>query len=193
MQSRDYKNFDYIDVIVKKQNEQEIIDGYLSFLWQKIDAKEDRRYNDIVHLSFKREVSVPNKDRLQLLQVYYETALNNRAEIEFKKHSKSKRAICILAFFSLAGLFFAGVFIYFLKSLISIAIGGVVALSILALDMFFAKKIKKKFLSENIDNEIKIKKADQEIRQMLLFVKDLIKKGQAETENGGNKNENQQK
>ncbi len=175
MQIRDYKNFDYIDVIVKKQNEQEIIDGYLSFLWQKIEQKEDRRYNDIVHLSFKREIDIPNKDRLQLLEVYYETALNKRAEIQIKKHSKSKWAIFSLAFFSLAGLFLIGVFIYFLKSIMSIALGGVIALLGLALDIFFTKRIRKKFLSENIDYENKILLVNNEIKDILSNANNLIK------------------
>ncbi len=189
MEKRDYKNFDYLDVIVKKQNEQEIVDGYLSFLWQKFDAKEDKRYNDIVHLSFKRDIVVPNKDRLQLLQVYYETALNKRAEIEFNKHSKSIVAICNLAFFSLAGLFLVGVFIYFLKSLISVAIGGVVALFILAMDIFLASKIKKNFLSENISYQTKISQVENDINQILSNACNHANNAQEKMNKGGDENE----
>ncbi len=154
MQERDYKNYDYIDVLVKKQNQQEIIDAYSSFLWENIGNKEDTRYNDVVNLSFKRDIKVLNKDRLAFLQVCYESALNKKAEIKSKKHSKSIALICNLAFFSLAGLFLVGVFIYFFKSLLSIILASIVGLFIFALDIIAVKKIKKRIYKENSNNGI---------------------------------------
>ncbi len=178
MQERDYKNFDYLDIIVKKDSIDEIINAYTTFLWFKIAEKEDKRYNDVVHLSFKRDVNVPNKDRLAYLQVHYENALNKRAEIKLKKHSKSIAAICNLAFFSLAGLFGAGVFIYFLKNILSIVVASVIALSIFALDVFCIKRIRKKFLSENIDYKNNVELVDKEIKEILFSVKNLTKSKQ---------------
>ncbi len=181
MQEKDYNNYDYIDVIVKKQNKKEIISAYSSFLWEKTEEKEDRRYNDVIHLSFRRDVKIQNKDRLTYLQVYYETALNKKAEIKFKKHSRSISAICNVAFFSLAGLLGIGVFIYFYKTFLSIVLGSILALMVLTLDVLAIKGIKKRFLGERKDFSHKMQMIDKEIKEILSSVNVLTKKGQTQT------------
>ena len=178
MQIKDYKNYDYLDIIVKKDNACEIINAYSAFLWEKIEEKDDRHYNDVVHLTFKRDINIENKDRLAYLQVNYETALNKRAEINYKKHSKTKIAICNVAFCSLATLFGIGVFIYFLKSLLSIVIASIFVISLFVLNFFSIKRIRKKFLKENIDCENKTKIINTEIEEILQIVNKLFDKNQ---------------
>ncbi len=175
MLDKDYYSYDFIDIIVKKENQQEIVDAYSTFLWEKIEEKEDKRYNDIVHLSFRRDIKILNKDRLAYLQVSYETALNKKAEIKFKKHSKSIASICNLAFFSLAGLLGVGVFIYFYKSILSIVLGGLSALCILTLDSFIIKRIKKRFSNEKIKYQSEIEIVEKEIKEILSKVEKLAK------------------
>ncbi len=178
MQIKNYKNYDYLDIIVKKDNACEIINAYSAFLWVKIDEKDDRHYSDVIHLTFKRDINIENKDRLNLLEVYYETALNKRAEIKIKKHSKSKIAICNLAFCSLATLFGVGVFIYFYKSILSIILATLFATLIFFIDFICIVKIKKKFANENQDYVKKIEQVNSEIKEILYNVDLLAKKEQ---------------
>ncbi len=175
MDGKDYNKYDYLEIIVKKENSEEIITAYSSFLWQKLFEKEDRRYNDVVHLTFKRDINIANKDRLALMQVYYETALNKRAGIKFNKHSKSKIAICNVAVLSVAILFGIGVFFCFLKTFLSIALACVFLLSLFVLDIFISNKIKKVFIKENKDYVIKLELVDNEIKQILQKVSALTK------------------
>ena len=109
------------------------------------------------------------------MQVNYEKALNKRAELKLKKHSNSKIAICNLVFFSLASLFGVGVFICFYKSILGIVLGCIMALSILSIDIFLAKRIRKKFLSENIDYKNNIEKVNKQINEILYGVDKLTK------------------
>ena len=176
MKEKDFQNFDYLDIIVKKKSEQEISNAYSAFLWNKIYKKEDRRYNDVVHLSFRRPHKINNKDSLQLLEVYYESALNNRADLEIKKHSKSKIKLANLIFFSAILLFGAGVFIYLKKTLLSIILGSVFVLGVVFGAFFLKNKIKKQFVKENEVYLEKLKKNQEEIKSILDQVKVLTKK-----------------
>ncbi len=176
MQEKDYKNYDYLDIIVKKKSEQELVGAYTSFLWQKIGSKEDRRYNDVVHLSFCRPHKLKNKDRLQLLQVYYESALNNMADLQTKKHSKSRRKIIGLTLFSALFLFGVGVFIYLTKNLLSIILGAVFALGVIGYSLLLIGKIKKLFIKENKIFTEKQNGIEKEKQRILIEVNLLTKK-----------------
>lgn len=173
MKNKDYQNYDYLDIIVKTENEQEVVNAYSTFLWEKIQKKEDKQYNDVVHFSFRRPHKLPNKDRLQLLQVYYEFALNNLSDIKIKKHSKSKVRICNLSFFSVALLFGAGVFIYFLKSTLALILGGVFALGVIGAVIPLSFAIKKLYIKENNVYQIRKGQLEKEIQEVLLEVKSL--------------------
>ena len=180
MGDKDYINYDYLEIIVKQENKQEIIDGYSTFLWQLIDAKQDRRYSDLADITFRRDINVPNKDRLSLLQVYYETALNKSAELKLYKHSKSKTAILKVAVLSLAVVFGVGVFIYFLKNVLTIALGGALALCTLTLDLFIVSKIKKLIIKENKDCAMNLEMIEEEIKGILQNARALTKEGRLE-------------
>ena len=176
MKEKDIKNFDYLDIIVKKISEDEIVDAYSAFLWEKIDKKEDERYNDVVHLSFRRPHKIQNKDRLQLLEVYYQSALELRAGLEIKKHSKSKVNLANLIFFSAIFIFGVGVFIYLNKTLLSVILGSVFALFVLSGAIFLASKIKKLFIKENNIYLEKLRKINDEINGILSEANALTKK-----------------
>lgn len=187
MQDKDFQNYDYLDIIVKKENEQELVDAYSIFLWEKTGEKEDNQYRDVVHLSFRRPHKIENKDRLQLLQVYYESALNERAELKIKKHSKTTESICNLAFFSLVFLFGAGVFIYFLKTTLSIILGSVFALAVFVGDVFLSRVIKKGYKKEKLTFNEKSQVFEKNIETILEEVKNLTKNSVCVKDlNGGN-------
>ena len=184
MQERDYQSYDYIDIIVKKQSQQEVIGGSSSFLWEQIDVKDDRCYSDLVHLSFKRDVNINNKDRLALMQVYYENYLNKKEQIKLNKHSKSKTSSCFLAIFSLLALVGVGVFIYFLKNILSIVLGTFFSLCIVVFDIIFAKKIRKKVVKENQDYILELERVDSEIDCILQTADALANRKSIEIEKG---------
>ena len=108
--SKDYWNYDYVDLSVKTNNTEEVVLSYNTFGWTEIDRYSDRQYKDVLHLSFKRKHKIPNKDRLQYLQVSYEMLLNRRNAHEYRMHEKSSLVLTILCVL-LASIFIAGVLI----------------------------------------------------------------------------------
>lgn len=80
---------DFLDLYVKKEKSQEIVRRYRIFGWQLEKASENNLYEDLVDLTFSRPHNIPNKDELQLVQVYMEEKVNEIAKEEHHKHSKS--------------------------------------------------------------------------------------------------------
>ena len=85
----DHKNFDYLTLLVKKKDVENIIKYYKSFGWQIYEKKEDEKYDDTLIITFCRAHKLKNKDRLQLLQVRLESKLNELGKCEKYKYSKS--------------------------------------------------------------------------------------------------------
>ena len=52
--NKDYWNYDYLDLTVKKDKVDELISTYNAFRWEQTDMWWDKQYSDIIHLSFKR-------------------------------------------------------------------------------------------------------------------------------------------
>ncbi len=167
MQEKDYQNYDFIEIIVKKENAEQVISAYSDFSWEKISVKEDAKYNDILHVEFCRLHDIANKDRLQLLQVYYEFALNERADLKEKKHHKSKAGICNLIVFAMCLFFGIWSLIFYTKTL-PIFIGGIVlSLCALVLTVFFAKKLKNLYKLENQRFKIEDIEKQEDINKIL--------------------------
>ncbi len=177
LKTKDHENYDYIEIIVKKENAEQVISAYRDFLWKEISRKEDKRYHDIVHIGFCRARDIQNKDRLQLLQVYYEFALNERADLFEKKHRKSNAGICNLAVFATVLLVGLWLLIFYIKTL-PIFLGGIVLTSIIAsLVFFFSGKIKNLRKRENEKFKIKEDETTIKINEILGEVKSLTKEG----------------
>ncbi len=176
MQERDYQNFDYLDIIVKKISQTEIENAYSSFLWEKIYNNDDKRYKDVVNLGFRRPHTIKNKNRLQLLEVYYQCAINEKAQLKIKKHSKSKGQTTRTILFSAIFLLGVGVFIYLLKTLFSIILGSLLSLGIICGVLIKARKIRKLFINENSVYLEKSNRIDNEISKILTEVSLLTEK-----------------
>lgn len=159
LKTKDHENYDYIEIIVKKENVDEVVASYGKFLWQEFYRKEDRRYSDVIHVSFYRARDIKNKDRLQLLQVYYEFALNEGAEAFEKKHHKSNACICNLAVFATCMLVGLWWLIFYMQTILAFIGGMIFTLSIALLTVFFGKKIKNLRKREN--QRFKVKKQEQ--------------------------------
>ena len=170
---KDYWNFDYIDLTVKRKNAQEVKDFYGVFLWQEISRKEDRQYHDILHLSFKRPHKIDNKDRLQLLQVRYESELNKRAILDGKKYSKSQAISFLVAALGATAVIGALSLFYYGQSLSAYVGGGLLTVATIALTIIailFVKKLRRK---ERAVCAYKTEKINQTIRSILTEARTL--------------------
>ncbi|MBQ9734911.1 MAG: hypothetical protein IJV95_03520 [Clostridia bacterium] len=158
----DYHNYDQINLTVKRQNADEVILSYGAFLWEKIEEKEDKRYHDILHLSFTRPHKIPNKDRLQLLQVHYETAVNERALLDGKKHRASQALLSTGLVLLLSVMLGVVALSFYLVSLYAV-LGGVaftvIQASLCVLVFVKVRKIRKKENQKFEDKKAEIEKS----------------------------------
>ncbi len=173
----DYENYDYIEIIVKKDNAKEVISSYKEFLWQELERKEDARYSDLLHVRFCRTHEIPCKDRLQLLQVYYEFALNERAELNEKKHHKSNAGICNLAVFVTCLLVGLWLLIFYVKNPLFFIGGIVITLAIAIFIVFLSKKLKELRKIEKQRFKIEDEKRLSQIDKIIEEAKTLTSEG----------------
>lgn len=142
-----------------KKNKLDIVEEcYESLGWQKTAQEENKRYEDLVDLSFERPHKINNKDDLQLLQIYMEHDLNRLAKIERRKYLKS---LMFGVGFGLLGLYLVltGVLmligLYEVSTYLALGVGAcVVGLCILALTVYVSKHLvareKKDFEEETV-------------------------------------------
>lgn len=93
--------YDNLAVAVKADAADEIKSAYCTLGWQLTDEYGDDSYSDIIHMDFIRPHYIGGKDRLQLLQVRYEVALNFIARA---RRRSSARAVAVASLLILVGL-----------------------------------------------------------------------------------------
>ena len=86
---KNFKDFDYQTIVVKKDKADEILKRYECLQWKVVEAREHAQYEDLIEVEIQREHNLKNKDELQLLQIYIENDLNQIAKAERNKHSKT--------------------------------------------------------------------------------------------------------
>ena len=106
----DYHNFDKLEITAKTIKEKEVIRDYALFGWEEIERKYDKRILDLTHVTFIRPHKIANKDKLQLLQIYYENYMNEIYVCE-KNKSKTSFAYIVSNLFLGAILLAIGVFV----------------------------------------------------------------------------------
>ena len=171
MKERDYKNFDHVNLTVKKENVEEVSQAYSEFLWQEVYRREDRRFNDVLNLCFKREHKVKNKDKLQLYQVHYESLINERAGLIENKHNKAGAMISNVAILGALALFLGIMLLVFGKSLPYLICGGVLLFITAILLPFFIVKCRNLFRKENRVFEQNFNENKKKITELLSKVK----------------------
>lgn len=163
----DYQNYDYLDIIVKKDSADEIALWYGRLLWSEYQRKEDKLYNDIVHVSFSRPHKIPNKDRLQLLQVYYENILNEKAYKSKDKHAKSEALIVTTVVLSIVLVLGLGALVFWVKNLFAY-LGAGLLFGLLCVGVACSfKAIKKLRKKENLNFEKLCAKYNDEIDKIM--------------------------
>lgn len=103
MEDKKYNEVDTLKLYVKTNKADDLKKSYSYFGYTLTNESPNSKYEDIVDLEFERPHKIPNKDELQLLQVYMEENVNKLAKTEKNKHSKSTSfglcfGICCLAF-----------------------------------------------------------------------------------------------
>lgn len=122
-ETRNYREYDYISLILRRDVADTVISAYGAFLWKEVSRARDKQDGSALHVTLKRKHFIKNKDRLQLLQVYFESLLNDRSLSEDKKYFKSQ----ILTYTSVAvcagAVAIGGVTAYYIRTAIAV-IGG---------------------------------------------------------------------
>lgn len=172
-QNLDYWNYDYINLVAKKKNADEVILAYNAFGWEEIKRDADNRYFDLLNLSFRRQRKIDKKDDLQYLQVAYERLLNKRTTYEYKKHEKSFVVIslaCLICGVS----FFGGAFVLWKarKALTKIIAGSMIGVGAI-LSFVFYKLVKKMRKKENERYNKRATKINSQIEETLKLVQEL--------------------
>lgn len=128
----DYHNFDRLSVTLKLDKEPEMVERFGCFGWRQVERFDDRQYDDLVHIAFERPHKIDNKDELQLLQVNMESCVNKSAKLKKNKLAKTT-IIGLIAGMIGCGMIAGGIVIaVLLHSILTIALGSVLAAAGLA-------------------------------------------------------------
>ncbi|MBE7088958.1 MAG: hypothetical protein E7370_05550 [Clostridiales bacterium] len=87
-----YNEYDRIFVAINSAVAEETLNGYKALGWQLIRRFPDKIYSNIEHFDFYRSHKIENKDRLQLLQVYMESEINN---LSYRRHNRHSASITV--------------------------------------------------------------------------------------------------
>jgi len=86
---KDYNKYDYLNVEIKKNRLNTILDTYQCFGWETLNKKQSSKFRNLVEVEFVRDHNINNKDTLQYLQVNLENSINKQAQLEKTKHLTS--------------------------------------------------------------------------------------------------------
>lgn len=166
----DYNEYDSISLALKENESERILTYYEAFGWEIYEKREDIRYFDIIHIKLKRRHVIPNKDRLQLLQVKMEAAVNGFAIARKNKHTASVITGLTLGVFALAFLVL-GIFLIIKGWLLPMAVAFITlgALAPLLLIPMIRNTVKK----ENDRFAAKFKAMTAEISRIISLAKKL--------------------
>ena len=174
----DYHSFDKMEIAVKTNKEKRLIKDYALFGFTVVDRYADKIYSDVAHVTFTRPHKIPNKDKLQLMQIYYENYINDESELEKNKHTKSG-TFAASAFLSgqmkitVDGKMFVLVIFIFATPIIINVIGYVLAALSVAVVVLMLTRIRKLVRKENEDFKFKTDAVKRNINFVLNLAKEL--------------------
>lgn len=109
------EDLDRLYVTVKRDKLDDCLNSYRAFGWILQSSEPHRIYENLVNLSFRRPHKIINKDDLQLLQVYYETAINSIGKLEKLPRPRTV-AFSLVSWFIIAALMVASFVFYVLSA-----------------------------------------------------------------------------
>lgn len=173
-EQKNYKEFDYQTILIKKDKFDEVVQSYQSFGWTIFDQKQHDKYENILEVVFEREHFVKNKDQLQFLQVGMEIDINKKGQLEKRKHAWSISFGTTFGVLSLGMIVFAGFSFFIFEFLLGMLLGigfAILGLSSMVALSFVIKKIVKK---ENEKFKTVHAKLEQSISSYCQKAKSLI-------------------
>ena len=126
---------DKLAVAVKAAAADEIKRAYCALGWVLEDEYADGSYRDIIHMDFSRPHLIAGKDRLQLLQVRYEVALNFIARARRRVGARAAVIAALLIILGTALITFGAISVAFAPS--GVLVGSGIALIISGAIFFF--------------------------------------------------------
>ena len=159
----DYNKHDKLVIVIKKTLKKQILSAYSFFKWKEVQSKKFLHLKGVEQIVLIRPHNIPNKDKVQYLQVCFERQLERVSKLYTFKNLKSiifGLGVCILCF----ALILTGVITA--SALISLL--GILAF-ILTVPVIF--KLRKK---ENQIFRVKSQKILQESEEILQQVKVLL-------------------
>lgn len=101
---KDIYNYDYITLSIRPDREEEVLREYKCFAWEPYERK--RRGKKYVLVVLRRPHNIPDKDRLQLLQINMEKAQDDVIKYSRHKHTFIKVFAIYLWGFGLISILF---------------------------------------------------------------------------------------
>ena len=121
--TKEYLKNDHLTVSVKYGLAEEIKSAYRVFGWKLEEERKDKRYPNFVHMKFVREHKIEGKDRLQLLQVRFDVAINFIGKAGKRM---GRRALCtgvVLALLGAALILCGSLFLFYFNTNLPMAFG----------------------------------------------------------------------
>ena len=121
--TEEYLKNDHLTVSVKYGLAEEIKNAYRVFGWRLEEERRDKRYANFVHMKFVRDHKIEGKDRLQLLQVRFDVAINFVGKAGSRM---GRRALCagvILALLGAALVLCGSLFLFYFTANLHMALG----------------------------------------------------------------------
>lgn len=148
----DYHKHDKLVITLKKSLRKQILLAYADFKWEEVQSKDDLEFGDIEHVTLIRKHIIPNKDRVQYLQVCFEKHLDKISKLYTFKNVKSTIIYSITVLLGLAAIF-AGILLAvgtvgFLGYLLA-GVGLIVPLSLLPIFIKMRRKENKIFQTKS--------------------------------------------
>ncbi len=119
----DYNTYDSISLVLKKEALENMLSYYAELGWSEYERHEDSRYFDLIHVKLVRPHKIANKDKLQLLQVKLEAAVNRLGQDRRHKHSRSVIFGLTALVISLLFLGFGVPFVIFFDEIWQLSVG----------------------------------------------------------------------
>ncbi len=169
----DYNSYDRLSLELKTEAKGSMLEYYLAFGWEPYLEEADSRYADIVHVDLRRPHNIPNKDRLQLLQVKMESAVNRFAIARRDRHSVSLIMSLSFALGGAVSIALGALIAFKLSGLPFIILGSALALIGLAVPLFLIPTFIRIFKNENKKYMAAYSKMGADIARIIVLAREL--------------------
>ncbi len=114
------EDFDKLELIVKNSHMEEIVTFYNEFGWAQVESRPHHRYGDLSEITLRRPHKIAHKDKLQLLQVRLERAIDDSQRLIAYPLFSSLNACAVLGIMCLLAVAFSIYALFALSALWSI-------------------------------------------------------------------------